>query len=147
MNGAWPLTRGWQLSPIDLRTGKVVGFGPDSVVVNLDSVLVDKRSDTEVYYTLAGTIHIPAAATLPYDSVALVIRAAWDQGGNPGRYNNPVFDDAWRWDSAEDTTFRIILHPRFAGGYGHGRALGHDHGPLRRPLPARQCHGLRHRRV
>ncbi|MBU0507932.1 7-cyano-7-deazaguanine synthase, partial [bacterium] len=123
--GYWPTPnnqyRGaWQISPIDLRTGDVFAFGPslgDSCVVFLDSVLVDTMSVDSVYYTLCGHFDFPDAAAEAWfiangpvvDSVCLVIRSAWDQAGNPGRYNNPVFNDGLRWDSSEDTTFCVNL--------------------------------------
>lgn len=122
--GYWPtpndVYRGaWQISPIDIRTEDVFAFGPnlgDSAVVVLDSVVVDTVSVDSVYYVLHGHFEFPAAATAWFlanspvvDSVALVIRAAWDQAGNPGRYNNPVWGDGLTNDSAEDTTFWVTL--------------------------------------
>ncbi|MFZ5432589.1 MAG: hypothetical protein ACOZB3_02335, partial [Calditrichota bacterium] len=125
-SGFWPIFAGdspyrgaWQVSAIDLRTGELFAFGPsagDSCVTWIDSVLVDTVSNTEVNYILAGHFDFPAAAAAWFaangpavDSVCLVIRSAWDQAGNPGRYNNPVFNDGLRWDSSEDTTFCVIL--------------------------------------
>ncbi|MDD5088179.1 MAG: hypothetical protein PHI18_05210, partial [bacterium] len=123
-SGYWPLAndvyRGaWQISPIDIRTEDVFAFGPnlgDSCVVVLDSVLVDTVSTDSVYYTLCGHFDFPPAAVAWFaangpvvDSVALVIRSAWDQAGNPGRYNNPVWGDGLTNDSAEDTTFWATL--------------------------------------
>jgi len=123
-SGYWPtpndVYRGaWQISPIDIRTEDVFAFGPnlgDSAVVVLDSVLVDTVSTDSVYYTLYGHFEFPPAAVAWFlangpvvDSVALVIRSAWDQAGNPGRYNNPVWGDGLTNDSAEDTTFWVTL--------------------------------------
>ncbi|MCX6600734.1 MAG: hypothetical protein NT025_04135, partial [bacterium] len=119
-SGFWPLTRNWQISPIDLRTGDIFSFGStaawDSCKVVLDSVLVDSVRADSVYYTLFGYFDFPPAAITyfasnpnPVDSVAMVIRAAWDEAGNPGRYNNPVFNDGLRNDASEDTTFFVTL--------------------------------------
>jgi hypothetical protein len=118
--GYWPLTKNWQISPIDLRTGDIFSFGSvaawDSCKVVLDSVLMDSVNAGNVYYTLYGYFDFPPSAITyfalnpdPVDSVALVIRAAWDEAGNPGRYNNPVFNDGLKNDACEDTTFFVTL--------------------------------------
>ncbi len=78
--------------------------------------MVDSVSLDSVYYTLYGYFDFPPGAAAyfvfnpgPVDSVALVIRAAWDEAGNPGRYNNPVFTDGLENDACEDTTFWVTL--------------------------------------
>ncbi|RPH93652.1 hypothetical protein EHM69_09625, partial [candidate division KSB1 bacterium] len=121
----FPETRAWQISAIDLRTTGLVRFLGDTVRTWVDSISWDQINADSVYYTLHGHFDFPASAAAwfalhpePYDSVALVIRGAWDEAGNPGRYNNPVFNDGLRNDSFEDTTFRVIfydLNPWAAG--------------------------------
>lgn len=115
--GYWPTPadefRGaWQISPIDLRTGDLVVLGGDTIKVVLDSVFVDSLTapTDSAYYILAGHFDLPnALPPFVLDSVCLVIRSAWDAAGNPGRYNNPIFTDGLSNDSAEDTTFCVVL--------------------------------------
>ncbi|MFH1010431.1 MAG: hypothetical protein V1784_04250, partial [bacterium] len=107
-SGEWLLTRNWQISAIDVATQDLVIVGTDTVQVFLDSVTESFSPADSFYYILQGhfeNIHDNYCNT----DVLLLVRSAWDQAGNPGRYNNPVFTDAYEEDSCEDTTFAVHI--------------------------------------
>jgi hypothetical protein len=111
-NAFWPITRNWQISAIDRSTQRIVTIGGDTVDVQVDSVVVAETfANDSIRYRIYGSIDLPASTPAEYvnDNVTLVIRSAWDQAGNPGRYNNPPFTDHWFNDASEDTSFHITL--------------------------------------
>ncbi len=106
-SGNWPITRNWQISAINSSTQDIIIAFGDTVFVVIDSVGEEHLANDSVKYHLYGHFNLPdawPAGYIMYD-VGLVIRSAWDQGGNPGRYNNPPYTDAYENDSSEDTTF------------------------------------------
>ncbi len=107
----WPITRNWQISAINPVTQDIILINGDTVFVVIDSVSFDHLANDSVKYHLFGHFNLPAStpADTVMENVCLVIRSAWDQAGNPGRYNNPPYDDAYENDSSEDTTFCVTL--------------------------------------
>ncbi len=106
--GEWKLTRNWQISAIDNMTEDLLIVAGDTIKVWLDEVIEDSVAYDSSYYTLIGRF-----TNIPDDycntNVNLLIRSAWDQAGNPGRYNNPVYTDAYEADACEDTSFAIYI--------------------------------------
>ncbi|MBI5058505.1 hypothetical protein HZB60_01850 [candidate division KSB1 bacterium] len=99
----WDVTRNWQISAVNTVTGALIS-GVDVWLNSVEDSIVNSDS---VYYTLSGYFDLPDV----WDSqeVCLVIRSAWDQAGNPGRYNDPVFTDAYENDATEDTSYCVFL--------------------------------------
>ena len=130
--GDWIETGQWQISLVDSTAGLLIE-NPDNpgtyVTVELLSVTPDSLANNEWQYTLVGTLSNLPVDTFIYNA-CFVIRGAWDQGGNPGRYNEPSFSDAFEDDSFEDTTFCLHLIPcdPWAAGcpdvYGPDNILG-----------------------
>jgi len=111
--GDWVETAQWQISLVDSTAGLLIE-NPDNpgtyITVELVSVTPESLDVDEWKYTLLGTITNLPVDTFIYNA-CFVIRGAWDQGGNPGRYNEPAFSDAYEADSFEDTTFCLHLIP------------------------------------
>ncbi len=112
VGGDWKITGNWQISLVDSTAGQLIVWngGLDTIMVELISVLPESLDTDEWAYTLTGRIYNLPADTFIYNS-CFVIRGAWDQGANPGRYNQPPFSDAFEEDSFEDTTFCLHLIP------------------------------------
>ncbi|MCC6477370.1 hypothetical protein IT157_09990, partial [bacterium] len=111
--GLWQITGNWQISLVDPATQYLIpnGSAPgDYIAVELVTVTPESIDVDEWEYTLIGRIYAMPEDTFIYNS-CFVIRGAWDQGGNPGRYNTPPFSDAYEEDSFEDTTFCVDLIP------------------------------------
>ncbi|MCB1060889.1 MAG: hypothetical protein KDB65_11705 [Calditrichaeota bacterium] len=110
--GDWKITGNWQISLVDSTSGQLITWngGADTITIKLVSVTPESLAVDEWQYTLLGTIHTLPPDTFIYNS-CFVIRGAWDQGSNPGRYNQPPFSDAFEEDSFEDTTFCVNLIP------------------------------------
>jgi hypothetical protein len=109
-DGNWLLTGNWQISLVDSIAGQLITYnaGADTIKLELISVTPESLDVDEWSYTLIGRIHNLPPDTFIYNS-CFVIRGAWDQGANPGRYNQPPFSDAFEEDSFEDTTFCVDL--------------------------------------
>ncbi len=111
--GQWNITGNWQISLVDSTAGLLINNGPAPgtyIQVELISVAPESLAGNEWEYTLTGRIFNMPPDTFIYNA-CFVIRGAWDQGGNPGRYNSPAFSDAYEADSFEDTTFCLHLIP------------------------------------
>ncbi|MCB9366153.1 MAG: hypothetical protein H6506_02855 [Calditrichaeota bacterium] len=111
--GDWVETGNWQISLVDSTAGLLIdnGAAPGTYIqVELVSVDPESLANNEWEYTLTGRIYNMPVDTFIYNA-CFVIRGAWDQGGNPGRYNEPTFSDAFEEDSFEDTTFCVHLIP------------------------------------
>ncbi|NUO18032.1 proprotein convertase P-domain-containing protein [bacterium] len=108
--GDWIETGNWQISLVDSTAGLLIPNGLGYVTVELISVTPESLDWDEWEYTLVGRIYNMPADTFIYNA-CFVIRGAWDQGANPGRYNEPAFSDAYEEDSFEDTTFCLHLIP------------------------------------
>ncbi|MBU0692974.1 hypothetical protein KKH18_14325, partial [bacterium] len=98
----------WNAAVIDTIDGELYVFTGDTIKAYIDDVQPVDLGNGNWEYTLVGHFENIPPATFIYDA-CLLVRGAWDQAGNPGRWNNPVFDDAFDDDSFEDYTFRIEL--------------------------------------
>ncbi|MBK6766231.1 MAG: proprotein convertase P-domain-containing protein [bacterium] len=125
--GDWVETGNWQISLVDSTEGLLMeGAAPGTyVTINLLEVTPDSLPNNEWAYTLVGTITNLPVDTFIYNS-CFVVRGAWDQGGNPGRYNEPAFTDAFEFDSFEDTTFCVNLIPCDPWAAGCPNVFGPD---------------------
>ena len=106
--GEWGVMPHWNVSLIDTLNGDLIAVGGDTITVWLDMVDPVDLGNGNWEYTLTGHFENVPPDTFIYNT-ALLVRGAWDQGGNPGRWNNPVFTDAFFEDSFEDYTFRVEL--------------------------------------
>jgi hypothetical protein len=106
-SGEWALSRNWQITLWDDAANDLLIIG-DTVEVFLDWVEEQVINPDSVYYILTGHFE-----SIPDNycntNCRFIIRSAWDQAGNPGRYNNPPFTDAYEEDSAEDTSFALAI--------------------------------------
>ncbi len=108
--GDWVETGQWQISLVDSTAGLLIPNGLGYITVELLTVAPESLDWDEWEYTLTGRITNMPADTFIYNA-CFVIRGAWDQGGNPGRYNEPAYSDAFEEDSFEDTSFCVHLIP------------------------------------
>ncbi len=95
-------TEGWEILVTD-ETGEPISFGAGDVLAIIDSIVTTDNLNFDVYGHITGFTADEYEGE-PIKDAILVIRAANDAAGNPGRRNNPAYPlgaDAFFADATE----------------------------------------------